>query len=76
MFLGGNYLKPPTPNLTLTLTQTPTLTGGNYLDTEFKTPRGYFGKIQAMYSFVLRFTDVGEGVKDADYRGPVEVIFF
>ena len=45
-------------------------------DIGFKIPRGYFGKIYSRSSFALRFTEVGGGVIDADYRGPVSVIFF
>lgn len=44
-------------------------------DIRFKFPCGYFGKIEARSSFALRFTDIGGGVIDADYRGLVEVIF-
>ena len=45
-------------------------------DIGFKIPRGYFGKIYARSCFAIRYTDVGEGATDADYRGPVSVIFF
>ena len=45
-------------------------------DNGFKIPRGYFGKIYSRLSFALRFTEVGGGVIDTDYRGPVSVIFF
>ena len=45
-------------------------------DIGFKTLKGYFGKIHPRSSFALKFTDVGGGVTDADYRGPVSVIFF
>ena len=44
-------------------------------DIVFKILRGYFGKIYARLSFALRFTEDGGGVIDADYRGPVCVIF-
>ena len=43
-------------------------------DIGFKIPRGYFGKIYARSSFVIRY--VGRGGIDADYRGPVSIIFF
>ena len=42
----------------------------------FKISRGYFRKIYARSSFALKFTDEGAGVIDADYRGPVCVLFF
>ena len=42
----------------------------------FKIPKGYFGKVHARLSFAMQFTDVGGGVTDSDYRGPVAVIFF
>ena len=45
-------------------------------DIGFKIPRGYFGKIYSRSSFALRFTEVGGGVIDADYRGPVSVFVF
>ena len=41
-----------------------------------KIPLCYFGKIHPRSSFKLRFTVVGAGVIDSDYRGPVGVIFF
>lgn len=46
------------------------------IDIGFKIPRGYFGKILARSSFALRFTDAFGGVIDADYRGPMIVMFF
>ena len=36
----------------------------------FKVPYGSFKKIYARSSFALKFTDVGAGVVDANYRGP------
>ena len=45
-------------------------------DIGFKIPRDYFGKIYSRTGFAVRFTEVGGGVIDADYRGPVSVIFF
>ena len=42
----------------------------------FKIPCGYFGKIYARSSFAVKFTDVGAGIVDADYRGLVCVVFF
>ena len=45
-------------------------------DIGFKIPRNYLGKVRLHSSFALRFTDVGGGVIDSDYRGPVSVIFF
>ena len=45
-------------------------------DIRFKIPRGYFGKIYARSSFVIRHTDVGGGAIDADYCGPVSAIVF
>ena len=45
-------------------------------DIGFKIPKGYFGKISARSSFILCFTDVGGGVIDTNYRGPVTVVFF
>ena len=44
-------------------------------DIGFKIPRDYFGKVHSRPSFALQFTNVGGGVIDADYRGPVAVIF-
>ena len=46
------------------------------INIDFKIPRGYFGKIHARSSFAMQFTDVGGGVIDSDYRGPVIVLFF
>ena len=46
------------------------------IDIDFKIPRGYFGKIFSRSTFALRLTEAGRGVIDADYRGPVSVIFF
>lgn len=45
-------------------------------DTGFKLLRGYIGKIHPRSSFALCFTDTGGGLIDADYRGPISVIFF
>ena len=45
-------------------------------DIAFKIPKGHFGKIHSKSSFALCFTDVGGGLKDDDYRGPVTVLFF
>ena len=45
-------------------------------DAGFKTPKGYFGKIHIRSSFAMQCTDVGSGVIDSDYRGPVYVVFF
>ena len=45
-------------------------------DIGFKIPKGYFGKIHARSSLVIRCTDVSGGVIDSDYRGPASVIFF
>ena len=45
-------------------------------DIGFRIPRGYFGKIHPRSSCALKYTDVDGGVTDADYRGPVSVIFF
>ena len=42
----------------------------------FNIPRGYLGKIYARSGFAVKFTDAGGGIVDADYRGPVCVIFF
>ena len=46
------------------------------IDIDFKKLRGYFGKIYSRSSFAPRLTEVDRGVIDADYRGPVSVIFF
>lgn len=45
-------------------------------DIGFKIHRGYIGKIHPRSSFALCFTDIGGGLIDADYRGPISVIFF
>ena len=45
-------------------------------DIGIKIPRGYFGKIYARPSLVIRCTEVSGGVTDSDYRDPVSVIFF
>ena len=45
-------------------------------DIGFKIPRDYFGKVHATSSFAFHFTDVSGGVIDADYRGPVTIVFF
>ena len=42
----------------------------------FKILYGSFKRIYARLSFALKFTDVGSGVVDATYRGPVCVVFF
>ena len=42
----------------------------------FKIPCGYLGKLYARSGFAVKFTDVFGGIVDADYRGPVCVIFF
>ena len=39
-------------------------------------PQGYFGKIHAQSSLAIRYTDVGGGVIDSGYRGPIRVVFF
>ena len=46
------------------------------IDIGFKIPRSYFGKICARSSIAIRYTDAGGGAIDADYRGPISVIFF
>lgn len=45
-------------------------------DIGFKIPQGYFGKIYARSSLAVRRTEIGGGVIDADYRGPIVVLFF
>ena len=45
-------------------------------DIGFKISKGYFGEIRARSSFPLCFTDVGGGVTDAYYKGPVTLIIF
>lgn len=45
-------------------------------DIGFKIPRGCFRKVHSRSCFALQFKNVGGGVIDADYRGPVAVIFF
>ena len=45
-------------------------------DIVFNIPSGYFDKVHSRSSFALQFTDVGSGVIDADYGGPVAIIFF
>ena len=42
----------------------------------FKIPCGYFKIRYASSGFAVKFTDVGGGIVDADYSGPVCVIFF
>ena len=43
---------------------------------DLKISSCYFEKIHLRSSFALRFTDVGSGVIDSDYRDPIGVIFF
>ena len=45
-------------------------------DIGFKIHGGYFGKIHSRSSRARRFTGVGGGVNDSDYRGSIDVIFF
>ena len=45
-------------------------------DIGFEIPLGYFGKIHELSSFAKKFTRVGGGVIDSDYRGRVNAIFF
>ena len=45
-------------------------------DIGFKIPRGYFGKIYTRPSLAVRCTEIGRGIIDADYRGPIIVPFF
>ena len=45
-------------------------------DIGFKIPRGCFRKVHSRSCFALQFKNVGGGVIDAEYRGPVAVIFF
>ena len=42
----------------------------------FKILRSYFRKKYVRSGFPVKFTDVGGGIVDTDYRGPVSVIFF
>lgn len=42
----------------------------------FQIPCGYFAKNYARSSLALKLTDLSAGVVDANYRGPVCVVFF
>ena len=45
-------------------------------DVGFKIPKNYFRKIYPHSNYTLKFTDVGTGVIDSDYRGKVSDVFF
>ena len=45
------------------------------IKTGFAIPKGYFGKIHARSSWAKRFTGVGGGVMDSDFRGDIVVLF-
>ena len=45
-------------------------------NTGFKIQKGCFGKSHSRSNFAMQLTDVGGGVIDSDYRGPVAVVFF
>ena len=45
-------------------------------DGGFQILPGYFGKVYAHFSWAKRFTGVGGGVIDSEYRGSVLVMFF
>ena len=45
-------------------------------DIGFKIPRGDFGKIYARSSLAVRCNEIGRGIIDANYRGPIVVLFF
>lgn len=45
-------------------------------DIGFKIPLAFFDKTHPRSRIALKFTDVGGGVIDTNYRGPVVEIFF
>jgi len=47
------------------------------LDIALQIPHGYYGRIAPRSSLAAKFhIDVGAGVVDSDYRGPVAVVLF
>ena len=46
------------------------------VDIGFKIRRGYFGKIYTRSNLAVRCTEFGGDVIDADYGGPIVVLFF
>jgi dUTP pyrophosphatase len=46
------------------------------LNIAIEVPFGYYGRIAPRSSLAMKHIDVGAGVVDSDYRGPVGVVLF
>ena len=46
------------------------------IDIALQPPKGYYPRMAPRSSLACKFTDIGAGVIDMDYRGHVKVVFF